>query len=78
MNAMTLVTWLKGMKDERDEYNLARGDAAIPIWAHELVKMRPALFMDYVLNEYRDRLQASWTQEEVEEIEAEHRDLVKA
>ena len=39
--------------------------------------MPPAQFIDTVLNKHRDRLQASWTQEEIEDIEGEHRELIE-
>ena len=39
--------------------------------------MRPAQFIDTVLNKHRDRLQASRTHEEIEDIEGDHRELIE-
>ena len=65
------------MKAERDESNLPRDEEPPPVLPHELVKMRPAIFIDNVLNQHRDRLQVTWTQDEVEVIENDHRELIK-
>ncbi len=39
--------------------------------------MRPAKFIQEVLDKYRDRFLKFWTFDECEEIEADHWDLVK-
>ena len=46
--AMTLLKGLKNVKAERDENNLPREDDAPPTLPHELVKIRPAHFIDNV------------------------------
>ena len=75
--AMALVKGLKSVKAERDENNLPRDEEPPPVLPHELVKMRPAIFTDNVLNQHRNRLQVTWTQDEVEDIENDHRQLIK-
>jgi hypothetical protein len=43
----------------------------------QLITLRPAKFIQEVLDKYRDRFQKFWTSNEFEEIEADHRDLMK-
>jgi hypothetical protein len=72
-----LVTGLTGVKAERDENNQPF-DHNVPLVMHQhLVTLRPAKFIQEVLDKYRDRLQKFWTSDEFEEIEADHRNLVK-
>ena len=75
--AMALVKGLKGVKAKRDEDNLPRDEEHPPVLPHELVKMRHALFIDNVLNKHRNRLLVTCTEEQVEDIESEHRELIK-
>jgi hypothetical protein len=75
--AIMLVTGLTGVKAERDENNQPLDHDAPPIMPQQLVTLRPAKFIQEVLDKYRDRLQKFWTSNEFEEIEADHRDLVK-
>jgi hypothetical protein len=44
---------------------------------HELVKVAPRHFISDVLNIYRPRLDRFWSEEEIDEIEVEQRDLIK-
>ena len=43
----------------------------------QLVRLRPAKFIQDVLEPYRDRLDSFWAPEQIEEIEADHRCLLK-
>jgi hypothetical protein len=75
--AIMLVTGLTGVKAERDENNQPLDHNVPPIMPQQLVIVRPAKFIQEVLDKYRDRLLKFWTFDECEEIEADHRDLVK-
>ncbi|KAH9534488.1 hypothetical protein CY35_17G008300 [Sphagnum magellanicum] len=75
--AIMLVTGLTGVKAERDENNQPLDHNVPPVMPQQLVIVRPAKFIQEVLDKYRDRLLKFWTFDECEEIEADHRDLVK-
>ncbi len=75
--AIMLVTGLTGVKAERDENNQPLDHDAPPVMPQQLVTLRPAKFIQEVLVKYCNRLQKFWTSNEFEEIEADHRDLVK-
>ncbi|KAH9572370.1 hypothetical protein CY35_02G145300, partial [Sphagnum magellanicum] len=75
--AIMLVTGLTGVKAERDENNQPLDHNAPPIMPQQLVIVRPAKFIQEVLDKYRDRFLKFWTFDECEEIEADHRDLLK-
>ena len=66
-----------GVKAERDENNLPLDHDAPPVIPQQLVKLHPSKFIQDVLNAYRDRLEKFWMPEQVEGIEANHRDLIK-
>jgi hypothetical protein len=72
-----LVTGLTGVKAERDENNQPLDHDAPPVMLQQLVTLRSIMFIQKVLDKYRDCLQKFWTFDEFEEIEADHRDLVK-
>jgi hypothetical protein len=75
--AIMLVTGLTGVKAERDKNNQPLDHDAPPVMLQQLVTLRPAKFIQEVLDKYRDRLQKFWTSDEFEEIKVDHRDLVK-
>jgi hypothetical protein len=75
--AMMLVKGLTGIKAERDENNQSFDHDTPPVMPQQLITLRPTKFIQEVLDKYRDRLQKFWTSDEFEEIEADHRDLVK-
>ncbi len=75
--AIMLVTGLTGVKAERDENNQPLDHNAPPVMPQQLVTLRPAKFIQEVFDKYCDRLQKFWTSDEFEEIEADHRALVK-
>jgi hypothetical protein len=75
--AMMLVRGLTGIKAERDENNQSFDHDTPPVMPQQLVTLRPTKFIQEVLDKYRDRLQKFWTSDKFEEIEADHRDLVK-
>ena len=66
-----------GAKAERDKNNLPLEKDALPVMLHQLVKLRPSKFIQDVLNTYCARLDKFRTPEHVEELEADHRDLVE-
>jgi len=55
--AIMLVTGLTGVKAERDENNQPLDHDAPPVMPQQLVTLRPAKFIQEVLNKYRDHLQ---------------------
>ncbi len=75
--AIMLITGLTGVKAERDENNQPLDHDAPPVMPQQLVTLRPAKFIQEVLGKYRDRLHKFWAFDEFEEIEANHRNLVK-
>ncbi|KAH8963535.1 hypothetical protein BDL97_04G017200 [Sphagnum fallax] len=75
--AIMLVMGLTSVKAECDENNQPLDHDTPPIIPQQLITLRPAKFIQEVLDKYRDRLQKFWTSDEFEEIEADHRDLMK-
>jgi hypothetical protein len=51
------ITSLTGVKAERDENNQPLDHDTPPVMPRQLVTLRPAKFIQEVLNKYRDRLQ---------------------
>jgi hypothetical protein len=75
--AIMLVTGLTGVKAERDENNQPLDHNAPLVMPQQLVLVRPAKFIQEVLDKYHDRFLKFWTFDECEEIDADHQDLVK-
>jgi hypothetical protein len=75
--AITLVTGLMTVKAERDDANQAVEKDAPPVLPVELVKLRHGVFLKEVLDPYRERISKLWSQEGIDQIEADHRDLLK-
>uniref|UniRef100_M4BQY8 Uncharacterized protein n=1 Tax=Hyaloperonospora arabidopsidis (strain Emoy2) TaxID=559515 RepID=M4BQY8_HYAAE len=75
--AATLVTDLMSVKAERGLNNLTLENDAPHIVPQQLVNLHPSTFIQDVLNTYRARLNKFWMPEQVEELEADHRDLIK-
>ena len=76
--AKALLDGLKVIRAERDDSNLPLHDDVPPVMPQVLVKLRPGQFIDEVLNRYRERRVKFWTLDDIEAIEAEHRNLVKS
>ncbi|CAK9235665.1 unnamed protein product [Sphagnum troendelagicum] len=75
--AIMLITGLTGVKAERDKNNQPLDHDTPPVMPQQLVTLRPTKLIQEVLDKYRNRLQKFWTSNEFEEIEVDHRDLVK-
>jgi hypothetical protein len=75
--ALFIVAGCDSVKAERDGNNNASELDAPPVVPHELVKLAPRHFISDVLNIYRPRLDRFWSEEEIDEIEVEQRDLIK-
>ncbi len=75
--AIMLITSLTGVKAECDENNQPLDHDAPPVMPQQLVTLCPAKFIQEVLDKYRDHFQKFLTSDEFEEIEADHRDLMK-
>jgi hypothetical protein len=73
--AISLINGFSGVKAERDSNNLASMEETPPIFPHELVKLRPSVFIKKVLDPRRDMLKMWWSQDEIDMVEREHRDL---
>jgi hypothetical protein len=72
-----IVAGCDRVKAERDGNNNASELDAPPVVPHELVKVAPRHFISDVLNIYRPRLDRFWSEEEIDEIEVEQRNLIK-
>jgi len=75
--ALFIVAGCDSVKAERDGNNYASELDAPPVVPHELVKLAPRHFISDVLNIYRPRLDRFWSEEDIDEIEVEQRDLIK-
>ncbi|KAH9180189.1 hypothetical protein AeNC1_017167, partial [Aphanomyces euteiches] len=82
----TIARFAIGMSDriaaveaERSPANNAAIDLAPPVLPKDLVKIRSAVFIAKVIEPRKAHLQATaWTEEQIEAIEREHRDLLKS
>ncbi|PTQ32361.1 hypothetical protein MARPO_0099s0002, partial [Marchantia polymorpha] len=63
---------------ERDSNNNASNEDAPPVMPAQLIRLRPRDFNRGVLDFFRIRLAKLWTAAQIEEVEADHRDLIKA
>ena len=54
--AKALLKGLKGIRAQRDDNDLPLHDDVPPVMPQVLAKMRPASFIEDVLNRYRERL----------------------
>jgi len=77
--AVNTIEGLQGIKAERTARNDAANDDAPPCMSHELFAIKPAKFVNDVLEPHRARLlKNDWSEDDIYAIEEEHRDLVKA
>ncbi len=76
--AIELVKGINAVKAERDGSNLPRLSNAPPVLPGQVVKLRSGIFIRDVLEPYRAHISKHWTDEMVEEIEDDHRALLKA
>jgi len=73
-----LVVGISDVKAERDENNDAALSDAPPVMPAQLALIRPSVFNTAVLDEYRVQLKEYWSPEEIDEIEEDHKALVRA
>ncbi|OWZ17346.1 hypothetical protein PHMEG_0008728 [Phytophthora megakarya] len=76
--AMILVDGLDGVKAERDGANRGLEQNAPPVLPSQLVRLRHGVFLQDVLDPYREHISKHWKIDNIDGIEADHRDLLKA
>lgn len=64
------------IKAERGSNNHVKELEAPPVMPADLVKMRPALFISEVVDQYRAHLGKHWSTDMIDKAESEHRDLL--
>jgi hypothetical protein len=74
--AISLVTGLMGVKVERDGNNMRLESDAPPVLPAQLIAIYHDKFVSEVLEPYRDHISAFWSLEDVDQMEADHRDLL--
>ncbi|CAK9258550.1 unnamed protein product [Sphagnum jensenii] len=75
--AIALVAGLQAVKAERDGNNRASNKDASPVLPADLVKLRHGVFLKDVLDPFRQHVTSLWSAESVEQIEVDHRELLK-
>jgi hypothetical protein len=66
---------MKKLQAERDGINAASEDEAPPEMPADIVKLRPTIFFNDVLQPYREHLARFWSDEAIYKIEQQHRSL---
>ncbi|CAK9879169.1 unnamed protein product [Sphagnum jensenii] len=74
--AILLVTGLMGVKAERDGNNMRLESDAPPVLPTQLIAIHHGKFVNEVLEPYRDHISAFWSLEDIDQTEANHRDLL--
>ncbi len=74
--AMVLIVGLQSVKAERDGNNRALDKDALPVLPAQQVKLRHGVFLKDVLDPFRQHISSLWSEESVEQVEAEHRELL--
>jgi hypothetical protein len=77
MYAMALVAGLQSVKVEPDSDNRASETNVPPVLLAQLVKLRHGAFLKEVLDPFWQHISSSWSKIGVEQIEVEHRELLK-
>jgi hypothetical protein len=72
-----MISGIDAVKAERDNNNLPHVQDAPPVLPGQLVKLRHSAFIRDVLKPYREQINKFWSVESVDEIEADHRLLLK-
>jgi hypothetical protein len=75
--AMTLILGLMKVKAKHDGDNNSLDQDALPVLPVQLVKLRHSAIIWDVLNPDRDHIAIFWAPESIDQIEEEHRDLLK-
>jgi len=74
--AISLVTGLMGVKAKRDGNNMClESDASLALPA-QLIAIRHDKFVNEVLEPYCDHISAFWSFEDIDQMEADHRNLL--
>ncbi len=73
--AIPLVTGLMGVKAERDGNNMRLESDASPVLPAQLIAIRHDKFVSEVLEPYCDHISTFWSLKDVDQTEADHRDL---
>jgi hypothetical protein len=71
-----LVTGLLGVKAKRDDNNMRLENDAPPVLPTQLITIHHGKFVSEMLEPYRDHISAFWSFEDVDQMEADHRDLL--
>ncbi|CAK9216321.1 unnamed protein product [Sphagnum troendelagicum] len=74
--AISLVTGLMGVKAERDGNNMRLENDAPPVLPAQLITIRHGKFVSEVLEPYRTHISSFWSLEDIDQTEADHRDLL--
>ena len=77
MYAISLITGLMSVKAERDSANGTIDRDAPPVLPAQLVKLRHGTFVQDVLNPYRNHIENFWAPELIDDIEEDHRGMLK-
>jgi hypothetical protein len=72
---ISIVANVLQVQVERDSNNNAQKLEAPPIMPADLVKIRPAAFIQDVFDPYRVHLSKHWSQQQIDDMEKEHRQL---
>jgi hypothetical protein len=77
MYAMALVAGLQSVKAERDNDNRASERNVPPVLPAQLVKLCHGTFLKEMLDPFWQHISSSWSEIGIEQIEVEHRKLLK-
>jgi hypothetical protein len=70
---ISIVANVSQVEAEHDSNNNARELEAPPVMPTDLVKIRPTAFIQDVLDPYRAHLSKHWSQQQIDDVEKEHR-----
>jgi hypothetical protein len=73
----TVITGLMGVKAERDGANKPLESDAPPVLPAQLVKLRHGVWVRDVLTPHRVHLAKFWSNEQIDQLEADHKELLK-
>lgn len=76
--AVRLVSGLERVQAERDQDNKPADTSPTPVTPAELVSMRTGDFIRNVIDKFRTHLKMSWSDKDIEKIEHDHINLLKA
>jgi hypothetical protein len=72
---ISIVANVSQVQAERDSNNNTQELEAPPVMPADLVKIRPVAFIQDVLDPYRVHLSKHWSQQQIDDVEKEHRQL---